>query len=193
MTVLVVAATERELAFLPRDVPRLVCGVGPVEAAATTTFTIDHRRPHAVLQIGIAGARRGGPAAVGDVVIGTRARYADLRATIRVVTSVTPSPALLAAARAALPEAHALEIATTGSVGGAGDADVEAMEGFAVLRACELADVPALELRAISNLVDDPRESWNIKIALMGVEEATLRLLDALSRDAGPWSARPGA
>ena len=59
------------------------------------------------------------------------------------------APELLEAARGALPDAPAVEIATTAGVGrSAADASVEAMEGFGVLRAAALAGVPALELRA---------------------------------------------
>jgi propanediol dehydratase small subunit len=55
---------------------------------------------------------------------------------------VWPDPALLAAARRALPEAAVLAIGTSARVGGTDGVDVEAMEGFAVLRAAELAGVP---------------------------------------------------
>ena len=44
-----------------------------------------------------------------------------------------------------------LPIGTSARVGGTHDVDVEAMEGFAVLRACELAGVPAVEVRVVSN------------------------------------------
>ena len=68
------------------------------------------------------------------------------------VERATPDPALLATARRLLPEAAVLPIGTSARVGGgASCADVEAMEGFAVLRAAAAAGVPALELRAVSN------------------------------------------
>ncbi len=55
------------------------------------------------------------------------------------------------------------------------------MEGFAVLRAAELAGVPALELRAISN---DPEERdrarWQFDGALAALAAAVPRLLSAL-------------
>ena len=59
--------------------------------------------------------------------------------------------ALLAAVRAALPDALALPIGTSAAVGGltSGELRVEAMEGFGVLRACAQAGVPAVEVRAI--------------------------------------------
>ncbi|MBA2742462.1 MAG: 5'-methylthioadenosine/S-adenosylhomocysteine nucleosidase, partial [Actinobacteria bacterium] len=51
--VLLVAATERELCG--RD--GLVCGVGPVEAAAATARALALDRPEAVLHVGVAGVR----------------------------------------------------------------------------------------------------------------------------------------
>jgi futalosine hydrolase len=44
---------------------------------------------------------------------------------------------------------------------GSGEAEIEAMEGFAVLRACEDAGVPAVELRVVSNSIGEPdRTEW---------------------------------
>jgi nucleoside phosphorylase len=55
------------------------------------------------------------------------------------------------------------------------------MEGFAVLRAAQLAGVPALEVRAISN---DPaerdRSRWQLAEALAALRCAVPRLLSAL-------------
>ena len=51
--VLLVAATERELDG--RD--GLVCGIGPVEAAAATARALALRPPAAVLHVGVAGGR----------------------------------------------------------------------------------------------------------------------------------------
>ena len=47
------------------------------------------------------------------------------------------------------------------------DVDVEAMEGFAVLRAAALAGVPAVEVRVISNEIAEPdRSKWRFDHAL---------------------------
>jgi futalosine hydrolase len=176
---LVVAATERELGTLEGAVT-LVCGVGPVEAAAATARALAGRRPLAVLHVGLAGGR-GLP--VPSLVLGSEAVYHDLDAAIPVVSRVEPGAALLAAARAALPEAHVLPIGTSAGVGRTrAEAPVEAMEGFAVLRAAELAGVPALELRAVSNEVDErDRGRWRFAEALEALERAVARLLPALS------------
>ena len=52
-------------------------------------------------------------------------------------------------------------------VGGTTSCEVEAMEGFGVLRACALAGVPAVELRVVANSPDEPdRAKWRIDDAL---------------------------
>jgi futalosine hydrolase len=178
--VLVVAATTLELSFVT-GADTLCCGVGPVEAAAATAQALAKNRPSAVLQIGIAGARDLEP---GTLVLGSEAIYCDLVDYARSfprVERAAPDPALLAAARRALPRAAVLPIATSARVGG-GHAccDVEAMEGFAVLRAAAGAGVPSLELRAVSNSFDADRADWRIADALEALADAVRTLLRAL-------------
>jgi futalosine hydrolase len=180
--VLVVAATPFELSWVGAGTRRLACGVGPVEAAAATAAEIARSRPDAVLHVGIAGARAGVGIAIGAVVIGSRAVYDDLAAAIPLERVVDAPPQLLAAAQGALPDAPVVEIATTAGVGGSSaDASIEAMEGFGVLRAAVLADVPALELRAVSNMVgEEDRSRWDIPAALAVLGVAGAQVLAAL-------------
>ena len=70
-----------------------------------------------------------------------------------------------------------LPIATCGKVGAGTGFDVEAMEGFGVLRACDLAGVPAVELRAISNSPDEgDRTHWRFDDAFAALAAALDRL-----------------
>jgi predicted 5'-methylthioadenosine/S-adenosylhomocysteine nucleosidase len=178
--VLLVAATESELCGRPG----FVCGVGPVEAAASLAGELAVNRPRAVLHVGVAGGRRLTP---GALVVGTEAVYTDLAAEIPIVDRATPDPALVARAQAALPEAISLPIATSAAVSRAADAPkhefrVEGMEGFAVLRACELAGVPAVEVRAISNDIGEgDRTLWMVRRGLEALSDALPRLLSAVA------------
>jgi futalosine hydrolase len=154
--VLIVAATERELAHV-RRFETFVCGIGPVEAAAQTARALAGRAPDAVLHIGVAWARAIEPL---SLVLGSEAVYEDALGPL-VESRAAPDAGLLARMREALPEAHVLPIGTSARVGGTRECAVEAMEGFAVLRACALAGVPAVELRAVSNSPDeDDRAKW---------------------------------
>jgi predicted 5'-methylthioadenosine/S-adenosylhomocysteine nucleosidase len=172
---LVVAATERELALLDR-LDTFCCGIGPVEAALQTARALAARRPDFVVHAGIAGSRALEPP---SLVLGSEAVYCDVidpGSSFPRIERTQPDAALLEKARAALPEAHVLPIATCGKVGAGTGLDVEAMEGFGVLRACELAGVPAVELRAISNSPDEAdRTRWRF-------DEAFAALADALQR-----------
>lgn len=170
---LVVAATERELALLD-GIETFCCGIGPVEAAAQTARRLAERRPEAVLHVGVAGSRTLAPLVL---VIGSEAVYSDLEAKIAVVDRVQPDGDLLERCRTTLPEATVGPIGTSATVGG-GSCEVEAMEGFGVLRACELAGVPAVELRAISNSPDEAdRSKWKFDEAFVLLADAVRRVL----------------
>lgn len=181
--VLVVAATERELA--PSGGWRtLCCGVGPVEAAAATAAAIAAYRPAAIVHVGIAGARRHCALAPASLVIGSEARYADLAVPALLAPSaVAATPALLDAAMRVLPGAPRLAIGTSGRIGGTSGTDVEAMEGFGVLRAAQLAGVPAVEIRAIANEIEEPdRARWHFDAAFAAIVGATPRLAEEVAR-----------
>lgn len=172
--VLLVAATEIELC--ERD--GLVCGVGPVEAAASTARALAAERPDAVVHVGVAGARGITP---GALVVGSESVYCDIAAEIPVIDRVAPDSTLLATVRAVLPNALALPIGTSAAVGGTDTGlRVEAMEGFGVLRACAQAGVPAVEIRAISNeITEADRGRWRIGRALETLADALPEVLAA--------------
>jgi futalosine hydrolase len=175
--ILVVAATERELAGAD-GAPTLVCGIGPVEAAAATAQALAVQGPAAVLHVGIAGARG---LAAPQLVIGSEAVYEDAAGGALVRGRIEPDAALLERACRALPDAEVLPIGTSARVGGTSGCTVEAMEGFAVLRAAELAGIPAVEVRAVSNEIDEPdRAKWRFDDALAALEHALPLLLAEL-------------
>lgn len=175
--VLLVAATDREL----EGFDGVVCGIGPVEAAASTARALALRPFGAVLHVGVAGGRA---LPRGMLVIGAESVYCDLAAAIPVLARTAADPRLVGAARLALPGAPVLPIGTSAAVGGAShDVPVEAMEGFGVLRAAALAGVPALEVRAISNEIGEgDRSRWDVPGAIAALHAALPRLLDAVGR-----------
>ena len=183
--ILVVAATARELAKSPDDtwLP-VLCGVGPVDAAAATAALIGEYRPRAVLHVGIAGARRAAGLAMAALVIGNESRYCDLDVPETwAPRTIAASPELLTAIRRVLNDAPSLTIGTSARVGGTTGCDVEGMEGFGVLRAAQLAGVPAIEIRAISNEIEEAdRTNWRFDDAFAAITSATPSLVAALLR-----------
>jgi len=176
--VLVVAATDRELAPAA-GWTTLRCGVGPVDAAAATAAAIANRRPRVVIHVGIAGARRAAGLAPPAIVAGLEAIYCDLAvpeawAPRRLVTPA----ALVEAAVRACPTATRHVIGTSGRVGATAGCTVESMEGFAVLRAAALAGVPAIEVRAISNAIEEAdRGKWRFDEAFDAIRAVTPALV----------------
>jgi len=177
--ILLVAATDRELC----SHDGLVCGVGPVEAAAATARTLALHRFDVVLHVGLAGGR---DLAIGSVVVGSEAVYRDLSAEWPVVDRVTPDAGLVERVRAALPDAAAAPIHTSAAVGASSDTVssgplVEAMEGFGVLRAAKRAGVPAVEVRVVSNEIgEEDRSRWQLGVALDTLEDALPKIVRAL-------------
>jgi nucleoside phosphorylase len=181
LPVLVIAATARELATkLP--CPTLICGVGPVESAARTAAAIAMIQPMAVLHVGIAGARRGSGLKPGTIIIGSASLYTDLEVSRNLAPrEIHPSADLIMAAGRAVPTAVKLPIGTTGRVGGSVGCEVEAMEGFAVLRAAGIAGIPAVEVRAISNEIEEEdRSRWHFDLAFGAITGVTPRLLEEI-------------
>jgi hypothetical protein len=175
--VLVVAPTGREL--VPVEGARtLVCGIGPVDAAIATARALAEERPSAVVHVGIAGARGLEPL---TLVLGSGAVYCDAAGPL-VAATAHPDADLLSRFRAAFPDASVQPIGTSARVGGSHDVEVEAMEGFAVLRACELAEVPAIEVRVVSNEIDEPdRALWRFDEAFAALGELLPRLVAVAS------------
>jgi nucleoside phosphorylase len=178
--VLLVAATELELCG--RD--GLVCGVGPVEAAAATARALAAAEPGtAVLHVGLAGSDELAP---GSLVVGSQAVYDDLVARWPIVARVPPDPDLVESALRALPGAELLPVRTSARVDAPrqttpGTPLVEAMEGFGVLRAAQLAGVPAVEVRVVSNEVgEEDRERWSVDAALETLGRVLPQLVESI-------------
>ena len=158
--------------------------MGPVDAAAATAAAIAVARPAAIVHVGIAGTRRARALPPATLVIGTEARYHDLSVPAHLAPGVlVTAPGLVAAVARAFPDAPRLAIGTSGRIGGTTDTDVEAMEGFAVLRAAQMAGVPAIEVRVISNEIEqDDRRLWHFDAAFAAVLAATPRLVEEVAR-----------
>jgi nucleoside phosphorylase len=178
IVILVVAATLDELRGA-EGAETLVCGVGPVDAAARTAAAIAAARPSALLHVGIAGAR---VFAEPSFVIGSEAVYCDADDPNWFVLRQPATPALVDAARRALPDARVAAIGTSARVGGSTGCDVEAMEGYAVLRAAALADVAGVEVRVLANAIREPdRSRWRFDDAREALAAALPRLIAEVS------------
>jgi len=95
---------------------------------------------------------------------------------------IAPDRRLFAAARRALADALELPIGTSAYIGGSHGTPVEAMEGHAVLSACTDEGVPALELRVISNEVEEAdRALWRFDDAFAELARVTALVIPELN------------
>jgi futalosine hydrolase len=174
----------------------LVTGVGLVDAAARVARALATKRYDVVVNAGIAGALPG-VADVGDGVVvaeeflelnletGTPIALPD---GLRVADAVYCNESLVGAlnqrgfssVRGVTVSRVTATDETAQRLSGLG-AQVESMEGFAVLRAAELAGVRALELRGISNIVGDRANSrWSFASGVNGLERVLNAALETL-------------
>lgn len=205
---LVVAASELEMKyFAAAPVARLVCGVGPVEAACGLWAHLARNpRPTAVLNIGIAGAyvRASGQAEMLSLCLAEREELGDFGKCAG--GRLEPLAEHISPPRTFYPDA-ALNERIAGRLADLGipcrrgvfvtvncasgdrergdmllarfpDALCENMEGAALARVCAQHGLPFAELRCISNLIDQPeRQGWRLREACARMGEVARRLV----------------
>jgi len=196
--ILLVCAVAQELEWLgPRaGVETLVSGLGPVDAAARVTRALAAARYDVVVNAGIAGAFRG-VAHVGDgVVVGeelfemqqeTGAPLVLPQGNLLADRVPTDSHLIEAITALGFPlvrgitVAHVTATEATAQRLRARGAEIESMEGFAVMRAAQLANVPAIEVRGISNIVGDRAAGeWDFAAGITGLRRVLNATLDLL-------------
>jgi futalosine hydrolase len=196
--ILLVCAVAQELEWLgPRaGVETLVSGLGPVDAAVRVTRALAAQRYDVVVNAGIAGAFPG-VAHVGDGVVVGEELFEMQQETGAPL--VLPPGNLIADRGPA--DSHVIEAITalgfpllrgitvthvtatdaTAQRLRARGAEIESMEGFAVLRAAQLANVPAIEVRGISNIVGDRASGeWDFAAGVTGLRRVLNATLDIL-------------
>jgi futalosine hydrolase len=199
--ILVVCAVAQELRhWLPRPhVEMLVTGVGPVEAAIATARALELSPPRFVVNAGIGGgfsarAKVGEAFAVetdylAELGLEDGRPIPPLPGGAALVDRVESDAGLLETARRSGARiASAITVATITTTASRAEAlasrfeaEVEAMEGFAVLRAAAVAGIPAIELRGVSNIVG-PREAsgWDFDAGARAVTALLDKFLDGV-------------
>lgn len=176
----------------------LVSGIGPAASAACAATALALGRYDLAVSLGVCGAFRG-TADLGDTVVATELVAADLGAdspegylgtgALGWADDVVPVDARLLSflvARLGSPvTGPVLTVSTVTGTRGRADllasrhgAVAEAMEGWGVLTAAQRHGVPVLEVRTVSNLVDDRDTSaWSFPAAFAALEQVGAALL----------------
>jgi len=196
--ILLTCAVGKELAFFTSmpHVEMLVTGVGPVESGVSVARALAQSSYELVINAGIAGAFPGAADIGQGVVVSEEFMFLGLEngeplalpGGARVVDRVSSDLALVDrmleqgfAAKRGLTVC-AVTATQQSAEGLAAYGDIESMEGFAVLRAAEMAGVAAIEVRGISNFVTDRAESkWNFDEGARGLEGVLISLLSLVA------------
>lgn len=162
--------TELEAAPLRKlcpDAEVVICGVGMAQTAACVARLLCEGKREFLLA-GIAGAY-GPELAKGDVVAVSEERVAGL-----------PAQFDRRYQAAFMPEGLRVVCSNTVSACGAEacGAKVENMEGAALFALCEEFGARGAEIRAISNRVGEPREEWNIPLALENLAREVQKIVE---------------
>ena len=166
MKTLFLFPTEEEAApFRERrpDAPVRICGVGQARAAAATARLIASEKPDRIVLAGVAGAYGDEPA-IGSVCVVEEERETGLPDKYAAVFRPKSLPSKL-------PHVVSNTVAVQG-VEPRG-AQIENMEGAAVMAVCEALGVDCCEVRAISNRTGQPFGEWK-------KDEATTNLAEIL-------------
>jgi futalosine hydrolase len=203
MRILVVAATEREVAGVPsgrrgaHDIDVLITGVGMVATATYTARALAKGAYALALNFGVCGSFDA-VLAPGTVVHVVRDRVSELGAedgehflpiedlglgqTSEVINHAPPTLGALDK----LPRVSAISVNTVHGAESSISAvrsrytpDVESMEGAAFAFACAISHVPYAQIRAVSNIVERRnREAWRLDLAIKHLNEVALEILD---------------
>jgi len=181
------------------DVPLVLCGFGPIAAAARTAQLVDRHNPASVILVGIAGSYSDRLAVGSATTFDSVACYgigAGTGAEFQTATQLgwphwsKSRPQLTGTLLLGSPHASNSGQLLTVCAAAASEDDVtlrrtmfpdavaEDMEGFGVAMACALADIPLRIVRGISNEAGDRDKShWKITDALQTAADLTVQLL----------------
>ena len=183
--ILWVAATEAELAGLPREAWSAVTGCGPAAAAAGLALALAAARPDRIVGVGISGAYPSSPFRPPQVVRVDEDAFVDLGAEtpsgfLDLWSLGVPDPGVerrylsdVPAFLSSLPSARGVTCSTcTGTVvtqhlRESTGAQIETMEGAAWALVASRCNILFHQVRAISNAAGPrDRQSWKIPEAL---------------------------
>ena len=142
-----------------------ICGVGQARAAAATARVIAAEKPDRIVLAGVAGAYGDEPA-VGSVCAVEEERECGLPERYAAVFRPKSVPSKL-------PRAVSNTVAATGAE--PQGAQIENMEGAAVMAVCEAMGVDCCEVRAVSNRTGQPFAEWKIEEAAANLAEILIK------------------
>tara|TARA_B100001758_G_C18378328_1_gene595680 strand:- start:599 stop:1174 length:576 start_codon:yes stop_codon:yes gene_type:complete len=191
MNILVVSATKEELKTL-NNIEVLITGVGIPNTIFKLTNHLNNYKYDLIINIGICGSFKN-TYDIGNVVEIIRDEFSEIgyedgdlffsldkKFGINTIFNVPSSTNL--------PKVHAITVNTVhGSISSIErvvnqlNPDVESMEGAACFMVCQYFDTPCIQIRAVSNKVEERDISkWNIPLAVNNLNVALEKIIKGL-------------
>ena len=156
MKVLLVASDKAELKPFSDEYIKVVAGVGPVLAAASSAYAIAEHNPDIVFSVGSAGSM--GKLKLGDVVSFSRVITPDSNLTaFHLPLGATLLPTRATVSSIPLDSTSEYILSSSGSFASIKDesSDAADMEAYGVAIACYLKRIPCFAVKVITDIVGE--------------------------------------
>lgn len=195
ITVLVPTKMEAKYFDLPPTVKIATAGIGITMSAYNTLKTIQEHRPDIIIMAGIAGVYTHSPYKIGDTVLVSHEREADLGFFYPnefrklsdskldmgvVIQDFYECPYLEKQMPLPVAKSNTMNAAMADFVK-IDDVDIENMEGAPFFEVCLLEGVRFYEVRSISNEVDLNRKDWDYESSIKNLATGVKSLVDYLN------------
>lgn len=178
---LIIAATELEMKAIQdcdfgNSVIRVVTGMGSTNTAVAVLSAAAAHRIGRIVQLGVAGSYDR-TLSVGRAVVVASDFQGDVgawRAESGFQPFTSASPTIVCShiqPHWSIPSVHGMSVNCAcmpglSTIASQRGAQIESMEGAAFFQAATALNIPFLQLRTISNYVDDPRHEWQLEEAV---------------------------
>ncbi|MFZ6017435.1 MAG: futalosine hydrolase [Nitrospirota bacterium] len=178
-----------------KNVVYLASGIGKANASYTVTILIEKFSPRLVINFGVGGAYPSSGLKIGDIAIAEKEIYGDrekyfnefpldkilLKKFVKSFNLITHHSSLITR----MKSGPFVTVSTcTGTIKRALELEkrfnaiCENMEGVAVAHICTLYGIPMVEIRGISNIVEDRDTSkWDLKLAAENCQMVVMEFL----------------
>lgn len=192
MKILIVAATKSEIEQerFP-NCEMLITEVGMINTAISLTQQLSHNDYDLVINMGVAGSFSD-DLKIGDVVEVVEDAFSELgyedAEGFTAFTEFHLKNTFTKQAKTQLPKASSITVNTVHgneesieSITERLQPDIESMEGAAVFQVCEEFDVPCMQIRAISNRVEQrDKNNWKIPLAIHNLNKVVEKIISTL-------------
>lgn len=192
MKILIVVATNAEIEHERfTNCELLITGVGMLNTAISLTKKLSHNNYDLIINIGVVGSFSD-DLKIGDVVEVVKDTFSELgyedAEGFTEFTEFDLKHTFKSQAKTQLPKASSITVNTVHgneesieSITERLQPDIESMEGAAVFQVCKEFNVPCMQIRAISNRVEQrDKNNWNIPLAIHNLNNVVEKIINTL-------------